>query len=310
MGPRWERQAFSLDGQSFTWGFVRDQSARHSVWLDLERRVRGASAVVRGHTAHDGAQRPDAVDEAVVALRERHRLFAAEDFESWMYGRDLTLAEVVGWMRVDISAAAVTTGNGPRSDEATFGAMLWTAAVCTGVLPRVGRDVAAQLCCERSLAERNFECTGGDILTTYGEMVCEVSRLERLISARLVDWTVVAASWVVFPTESVAREARLCADDDARSLACVATDLGFEAVHRVLLAEDVPPTARAAIRSARVGEIVGPFRDTDGFLLVSITSKRAPSLSIEQVEARARCVAIEAAINDELEARVTWIDPL
>ena len=70
--------------------------------------------------------------------------------------------------------------------------------------------------------------------------------------------------------------------------------------------EDIDPARRAPFLAATVGDVLGPLRVDDGFLVLQVRDKVLPSLDNPGVRRRAEESVLRTALEHEVTRRVTW----
>ena len=131
------------------------------------------------------------------------------------------------------------------------------------------------------------------------------------IAAHHLEWIRVGYQTLIYPAESMVREALLCVREDGMAL----SDLAAESDAAELRDEEhwigeVTGPLHASLLGALPGEVLGPFSTTGGHALLRITSKRLPTVDDEQVRSRAEMAALRRALANELQTRVQWITEL
>jgi len=107
-----------------------------------------------------------------------------------------------------------------------------------------------------------------------------------------------------------AREAALCIRQDGLDPAEVAAESGGEFTEGDWYLEEADPALRDHLLGAQEGEVLGPLRLNDGFVVVSVRAKRPPSEDDPALVARASQVLLDRAVRREVESRVRWKEPL
>ena len=105
-------------------------------------------------------------------------------------------------------------------------------------------------------------------------------------------------------------EAALCVRADGDSLGEVAARVGLELEERDDWIDEVDPQLAPRFFAVDEGSLIGPLPAGDGFLLVQVRAKTAPSTDDEDVRARAADALAERAVGREVNERVVWLEPL
>ncbi|HUF31181.1 MAG TPA: hypothetical protein VMM77_11075 [Gemmatimonadaceae bacterium] len=131
------------------------------------------------------------------------------------------------------------------------------------------------------------------------------------ISSHHLDWIRVTYQTLIYPAESMAREALLCVREDGMDFPDLAasTAVGDLRYEEHWIGEMSGPL-HAGLLGARAGEVLGPFPINGGHALLRLTDKRLPSPEDEQVRSRAETAALQRALSNELQSRVHWLTAL
>jgi hypothetical protein len=221
-------------------------------WLELEQRAREGLALSDrpGRSVHDKD-----VHAAATSFRYAQDLISAEEFLRWLRERALTVADLAGFLRRRLlreAAAQAADAAAPEPsavDDTVLAEILWTEAICSGMLaslataagdlliagaiaarrdgdpdPSSRRDVPTDVLklaasdAASGLAERSRD----ELATRLGRLVGlqlamarlrddldEPAALERVIAAHGLEWLGVSGTELEFTTEGAAREAGL-----------------------------------------------------------------------------------------------------
>ena len=116
------------------------------------------------------------------------------------------------------------------------------------------------------------------------------------LDAHRMDWIRVAWRALAFATEAAAREAALRIRTDGESPAAVAADLAVTLHAQQSFLGDVDEWLRAALFSARTGELAGPLTGADQFHLILLDEKIPPALDDPDVRRRAEADVAQALL--------------
>jgi len=130
------------------------------------------------------------------------------------------------------------------------------------------------------------------------------------IAANPLDWIRFSLRSVSLQDQDAAREAALCIRQDGLDPAEVAAESGGEFTEGDWYLEEADPALRDHLLGAQEGEVLGPLRLNDGFVVVSVRAKRPPSEDDPALVARASQVLLDRAVRREVESRVRWKEPL
>ena len=130
------------------------------------------------------------------------------------------------------------------------------------------------------------------------------------LAAHRLEWTRLTVRSLGLSDLEAAREAALCIREDGRDPAEVAAESGAEFREEDWYLDDADPALRDHLLAARAGEVLGPLRLNDRFVVVSVLGKQPPSENDPALWARAERVLLDRATSREVENRVRWNEPL
>jgi hypothetical protein len=164
----------------------------------------------------------------------------------------------------------------------------------------VEEDRLAERCARVAALELAVERFRGDVVTPKA--------VADQVAAHHLDWIRVEYQTLAYPSESMAREALLCAREDGMSFLELATEseLADLREEEQWIGEITGPL-HAMLLGAMPGEVMGPFSLPKGHALLCLTSKRLPTADDEQVRSRAELAALRRALTHELQSRVQWL---
>ena len=233
--------------------------------------------------------------------------------------------------------------------DADLEAALWCDGVCSGELMRYARELASRAAVYARLREaaedldRAIDPEVRDLLASLPQDVAGTvpelgrvalnERLEHLarlevslhrfsaevvtprairdhIGAKSLEWIRVDCQLLGVPDEERAREAALLVRADGLDLSEVAR-LARAGVHekRVYL-EDAEPLLRERLLSATKGDLIGPLRVGEEFLLVLVRDKVMPTEADQDIRRRAAGDVLAKGLAREVDARVAWHEPI
>jgi len=272
------RPVFSAGAQDYSWA---DVVAAARAWGKWDAATEPSPA----------ARGEEEVEDAGQAFRYERNLLAADEMEAWLGHWGLTVADWRSWLK----------GEAPG----------WPEAVCSGGLAGLAHDLAA-----RAAAA---EATGGAAgpvetdLARMDEAFVELTRQaltddsrSRLLELRGSDWVRVSYSALDFVQPSMAREAALCVREDGLALAEVAERAGVELEQVDALMQDVDPLIAKAILSTPSGELAGPLESADGFIVLQVHEKTAPTLADPVIQGLLEQEVPRRAVEREVRNRVRW----
>jgi hypothetical protein len=305
-------------------------------WQDFERDVRLGVGLERDSADAVGGEE---VRAAASAFRYRHRLLSGTDFKAWLDERSLSVGEFSGVLRRSLLRERLGGGDAPPARSEDVASVLWSEAVCNGVLRELADAgasclVAAQIAApqtdgspEAILAVMDWVAArDGAGLAALGEESLRV-RLERLVGCesalrwlegslaqegalerRLadhgLDWVRLDGQELSFYDEDAAREARLLLTEDRVAVAEVEKRAGIVAHSYSLYLEEVDEDEMASFAAAAPGEVIGPWRSGERWRVLQLTERRRPSLEDPILLGRATVEALAELINRRAAGRV------
>lgn len=276
-------------------------------WENRQHAAQAAEAA--GQTA-----RPEAVEAVTDSFRYARGLIAAEECEQWLAQRGLTFDDLHAHATRQVLAAQAgevrALGRG-RLEECVFlqDVLLaeefsaWARALAWRMAWACHRNVLPPPNTPRAdlwtVLEDAFAAARSAHLTT-------ARRQQELAGHRLALLRCIIES-AEFGTEPAAREAVLCAREDGRSLADVATANGFPVQRHQAFLGDLPDDWQAALLNAQAGDVTSPLVGHGGGLVLQLLDKREPTLDCPEVGARVDA-QLSGRFFGELESRhIRWL---
>jgi hypothetical protein len=321
---RAERVLFTVGATAYR---RRDLVVAAEAWGDWDALLREAREEIaceaRARDVGDPLD-PLAVDEAAVAFRRARGLLAAEDLESWLAERDVSVVDWLAHLRrsllCDLWRGQLDSLllEGEPVDAAEVAAAAWTRGICTGVLADLADLLATEAAAEAALATPPADASGVPALADADvgaaalerrraaharlvELAVTSAGIARELEAHRLDWTSVDCVLLVHADLDVLREAALCVVDDGLELDAVALEAGAELRRSRLLVGELPPEVGGPLLAAEPGQLLDPV-EVDGVAwLARLEAKTTPSAAdpalreraVELIAARARARALD-----------------
>ncbi|HUQ22906.1 MAG TPA: hypothetical protein VM049_07805 [Gaiellaceae bacterium] len=311
------RALFTVADRTYAWDDVLLGAELRGELGSLERQTRQGLASVKRLEAEEAEAPSEAIRAAATVFRYDRNLLAAEELESWLDDRGLTVSDWNAYLRRQVlrerwedELERIEADFAVGNDEVE--AALPAEAICTGFL----RQAAERLAEDAALAEADG--AGGDAVDhptiaalsltadAVRARVPGAAEIKREVTAHALDWLRIEADTLELADAEAAREAALCVRVDGRPLIDVADDCGVAAEAATLYLGDADPELQAALASAAPGELVGPVARGTGHLLLQVRAKAEPSADDPEVARRAAAVLAARRIERELRDRVVW----
>jgi hypothetical protein len=312
------RPVFTVAGRSYLWDDVLLAADLRGELGPLERQTRQGLACLKRLAAEAEAVPADAVRAVATVFRYDRNLLAAEELETWLDARGLTVSDWNGHLRRLVlrerwADELEQIESEFRVDDDEVEAVLPVEAVCTGFL----RGAAERLAEDAALADAGDSAEASHDRTTLISALTEEAdaarsrapspaEIEREVAAHALDWIRIEAETLELDDAEAAREAALCVRVDGRALADVAEDCGVPAKSLVLFLADADPQLRAVLVSGIPGELIGPVEHGTGHMLLQVRAKAEPRADDPEVERRAAAVLAARTIDRKLRDRVVW----
>jgi hypothetical protein len=293
---------------------------------------RDAAAIVPAEDLRTAAER----------FRRQRRLASSHDLHAWLDERDLTFADWEGFLRRDLLSGDSTTpleaAGGPEADFANalradaFCAGFWSVGGARVVSWAVAATLTAHDADEVDLA-RVRDAVANDPVAPFagrGEWIdqrtavlgCWLAAYQGLddvvandaaLAATLNDdwskWSILTIDSCAVASESAAREAISCSNDDAMELEEIARRAHSSIEHRRVRSGDLADGLAPLLLSTPLGEAVGPLRLGGEWSVVWVRERAAASLEDPTVRAHATATLVDAAVANASKGLMTWRAP-
>lgn len=336
---------FSMEEEPYRWRDVILAAVRRGDWHAAERRTREGAAATSYAEASGDPLPSDALDEAGREFRYDRDLVTAQGMEEWLAKRNLAVNDWADHLERQLQRArfadqldALVAHYPLPSDEAARLTLI--DASCTGELRKWAQTLASHAAVHSRMApateatlERSEHPTPWSLdavaalLGLDEETVLQTTRrlehiedtferfrvaqltdraLQDFIGQRQLDWMRFDCRVMAFPEESMAAEAALMLRED---------DEGFTGVYSVAHAE--PRTARFFLDQvegplrerflgASAGDLLGPVRQGDEYLIYEIAQKHLPNAKDPEVRQRAEEGVLKSALSRKADTSVRW----
>ena len=303
-----DRPVFAAGDQDYRWADVVAAARHWGSWAELERRAAdGVGALARVTEKIGQAELLDEMQD----FRYARSLLAAEEMEAWLDHWALTAKSWSSYLQREIARRRASGERGSPADESD----VWAEAVCSGALVDLARDLAARV----AAAEAGGAQPGpveSDLARLDEEHAAFVQRAltaeaaAKALELRNADWVRLSYIALEFSSAAMASEAALLVRADGLSPGDVAGRAGVPLQEHERFLEEVEPELREPLLSAPAGELVGPLSVQNGFALVCVNEKVAPTLADPVIQARLQEEVPKKALEREVRNRVQWHEHL
>jgi hypothetical protein len=328
------RVVFTAEGVDYTWGDVAAAAWLRGDWAAAERTAGlGLAALAELHSRREEIDSLE-LQEAAATFRYERDLLSGDEMVAWLRRWDLSSLEWSEWLgagqargRLSERSGELVAEHEPEPDDVQTAAAV--EAICSGALERWALELAQRAAVSLAwglrggaptpdappargvlaLSPREWEVAAAKVAPLDVEPDAErvdEHAIARELALHRLDWLAFDCRLLRLPEEPMAREAMLCARDDGWAFDRVAAAAHAPLEHLELVLEDAPEQLQSSLVGAREGELAGPFKSGDGYLVLVIDSKRAPDLIDSAIVARARRRALDRIVAGEVDARIRW----
>ena len=345
------RSIFSLGEHVFRW---EDVVLAAYLWREfpaLERRVREALACETRLQEVGSPVSEDDVEAAASDWRYERNLISADDTESWLSARSLSVDEWLAYVRraharkrCEGAVVSIVKKHRPSPDD--LASVIFADAMCSGFVTDVTERLAGRVAIharatsegsasgkapkaklqaavqrlpiairQRGLFELGrTECVKRAesiammdvVFDRFIARTTDTKALGEEIGSHGLDWTRLDCQTLLFATEEPAREAALLMREDHLPIAKAAKIAHSKAVPRQYVLEDTDPPLRDRLVVAQPGDLVGPVRLKDGFLVAAVRDRIEPSAGDQTIRDRARVRIAQRIVQGEVDERIRW----
>ena len=297
----------------------------------------------------DGLRRDAATSVAAEDLRaaaehfrRQRRLASSHDLHVWLDERALTFADWEGYLRRTLlsgdSTAPLEAAAGPDRDLTSalrtdaFCAGFWSEGGARVVAWTVAATLTARDADEVDLA-RVLDALSSDPIAPFAgrdeeareragvlarwlaayqaldEVVADDAALASTLEDDWSRWSILTIDSCAVASESAAREAISCSNDDAMELEEIARRAHSTIEHRRVRSGDLSDGLAPLLLSSPLGEAVGPLRLGGEWSVVWVRERTAASLEDPTVRAHATATLVDTAVANASKGLVTWHAP-
>jgi hypothetical protein len=302
-----KRLVFSAGDEDYRWADVVAAAHAWGRWDEISRETgRGLAAV---QSTEIGAAE---LEEAGREFRYARGLLAAEEMEAWLEHWAVGHADWLSYLRRGLARSRQPE---PAGTTASSEEEVWAEAVCSGALAELARDLAARV----TATEADGQGAGPvetdlarmeEALAAFTRAALTPEAAAKTLELRGADWVRLALTTLVFGERGMASEAALLVREDGLTLPEVAGRAGIDVSEREVFIEEVDDDLSKSLLSAPPGELVGPLPVANGFALIRVNEKVAPTLEDPLIKERLQEEVPRRALERELRNRVGWHERL
>jgi hypothetical protein len=334
---------FSIDGDTYRWRDVIVAAWRRGDWAATERRARQGNACVAAAQVVGSGLPAGVLEEAGQEFRYARELVTAHSMEQWLQRAGLSARDWTGYLRRDVHRARHAP---PPSldalvaqfplDDATAARLSLIDAACAGDGDRWARSLAARVAAIRAIArdsdgagapddavpaalagmigldaaawrlaarriagiDRTFERFRASQITEHA--------VETFVASRQLEWIRFDCRVMAFPEEDMAAEAAFLLREDGEGFTGVYRAAHAEPRRAQFLIDHLEPDMRDPFLAARAGDLVGPMRTGDEFVLYLIERKVLPSARDPEIRRLAEDGVLGHLLRQQLDHHVEW----
>ena len=292
---------FAIGSDVYGWDDVVRLAKARGEWEELEAEVRaGEDALVelgaRGETPDD-----DEVEAAARRFRYERDLLAADELDDWLDRHRLTEDEWEGYLRRAAARERLPEATGKRRHDVSEGE-IWCEGVCSGRLEGLAGDLARLAAVSPGTAVEQLDAA----FARFRAAAVDAPSVAREVELNRLEWLRFTYEGLAADDEDAALEAALCVRADGEPIEAVARRASLTVLEDECWLEELDPALATRFLAATTGDVVGPLSVEDGFVVVRVTSKTAPSLDDADVRARAGEGALARAVERLVADRVVW----
>ncbi|MGH7618965.1 MAG: hypothetical protein ACREPM_17230 [Gemmatimonadaceae bacterium] len=336
---------FSIDGDGYRWRDVVVAAWRWGEWNPVERRAREGEACVRAAQASAVALPPGVLETAGQEFRYARELVTAHSMEQWFERTSVTAREWTAHLRrtLHLSRHAPPPSLDTLVKEHPLGAadaarLAFVDAVCRGDLDRWAKSLAARVAAIRSVRPSDNGTTAHEHEYVHDEAlagllglddgawqaasgrIAAVDRafehfraaqltdhaLETFVAGRQLEWIRFDCRVMAFPKREMAAEAAFLLREDGEGFTGVYRASHTEPRASRFLFDHIEPALRDQFIGTQPGDLIGPVRAGDEYVLYLIEQKVLPNAKDPDIRKLAEDGVLGHALQQQLDHHVEW----
>jgi hypothetical protein len=292
---------FAIGGDVYHWDDVVRLAKARGEWSELEAEVRAGQEALAVLGARGEGPDDDDVEAAARRFRYERDLLAADELDGWLEQHRITEDEWEGYLRRAAAREQLPEATGETRREVSEGE-IWCEGVCSGRLAELANDLARLAAVSPGTAVEQLDAA----FANFRAAAVDAPSVAREVELNRLEWLRFTYEGLAADDEGAALEAALCIRADGEPIEAVAGRASLPLLEEECWLEELDPALATRFLAATTGDLVGPISVEDGFVVVRVTSKTAPSLEDADVRARAREGALERAVERLVTDRVVW----
>jgi hypothetical protein len=308
---------FSIGKIDYRWEDVLRAAQYWSEWSRLATGVRYGMACQHKAQKENGLD-PDEVEQAAADFRYSRDLIAAEEMETWLAERGLTAEEWMGSIErglllqkypEDLLQEIIAEF---PVDEKDAEKQILIEGLCSGTFAQVSKRLAGRAAIVDAMRSESEETAHLEVAEMEGffekfrSQIITPGAIEQTVQNHAMDWIQFEIQCVSFPEESMIREAMLCIKEDGISIREIATQTKALFWEKRVYLEDLDSDMRDHFVGAQKGELLGPFKTQEKFVLTFVAEKTIPKVRDETIRTRAADDLVRRSVEHEINNRVKW----
>jgi hypothetical protein len=330
---------FSVDAEDYAWRDVVVAAVRWGNWTVVERRTREGHAATRHAESSGQPLQPGVLETASREYRYARELITAHSMEQWLLRHCVSAKDWTAHLRRDLNRARwphqldALVDQHPLSDEDAARLTL-AEAILSGELEEWAKELAARVAAVQSVGRvpptsepLDFPASITQALGGGSAAIGNAARrlqqideaferfraaqitepaLNEYLTARQLDWVRFDCRTMAFPERDMAAEAALLLREDGERFTGVYTIAHTTPSASRIYYDHIDGSLRDQFLAARTGDLVGPARVNDEYVLYLIQEKVLPTVRDPEVRRRAEEGVLKHALSQQLDRRVRW----
>jgi PPIC-type PPIASE domain len=296
---------FAIGSDVYGWDDVVRLAKARGDWSELAAEVRAGEEALAELGARSEAPDDEEVETAARRFRYERDLLAADELDDWLERHRLTEDEWEGYLRRTVARERLPDqlpGETGQARHDVSEGEIWCEGICSGRLAGLAGDLSRLAAVSPGTAVEQLDAA----FASFSATAVDAPSVAREVELNRLEWLRFTYEGVAADDEDAALEAALCIRADREPIEAVAERGSLPVLEDECWLEELEPALATRFLAATTGDVVGPISVEDGFVVVRVTSKTAPSREDDDVRARAREGALARAVERLVADRVVW----